>query len=331
VGDADVGARAALRKAFFQALSSAPAGRLAALLGDARRSPAARLEMMRAAGPRVVEAPAEGDRTLGELLVAGAPLRVRYLAVGPTAELARAGDAADVARLSAFIARDADGPVRARAAEDATGVTGAGAALLGAAVDPDPRVREAAFETLVGASVPGKTSVASAALSREGWSFVKVQAIGVLAAALPSADVDAALAGALADPAARVRGAALVALGKRRASSAHEAVRERLDDRNEDPEVRATAARVLGALCDASSADRLTEIARRLGPGGLPEDEQALAVGALEGLAALHPADLAARLAPLERKDGSPSARAAAERALAAPGMCGRAGPAAPR
>jgi hypothetical protein len=113
-----------------------------------------------------------------------------------------------------------------------------------------------------------------------------------------------------------------VALGRHRASGAHDEVRERLEDVAEDADVRATAARVLGALCDATSADRLTGIARLLAVPALPDDAQTMALGALEGLAALHPADLADRLAPLRAKDASPSVRAAAERALAARGMC---------
>jgi HEAT repeat protein len=149
-----------------------------------------------------------------------------------------------------------------------------------------------------------------------------VQAIGVLAHAQPSPDIDESLGGSLQDTSPRVRGAALVAIGRRRASPLHEAVRARLDDPNEDPDVRAAAARVLGAICDTTSADRLTEYARRLGAVGSGDDEQAVALGALEGLAAMQPADLAARLAPLQAETSPPSVSNAAKRALQAHGIC---------
>jgi hypothetical protein len=113
-----------------------------------------------------------------------------------------------------------------------------------------------------------------------------------------------------------------VALGRRRATQLHQVVRERLDDPAEDADVRAAAARVLGALCDASSADRLTEYARKLGIPGSPEDEQQVALAALEGLAALQPPDLADRLAPLRSSSALPSVSSAAKRALEARGVC---------
>jgi len=79
---------------------------------------------------------------------------------------------------------------------------------------------------------------------------------------------------------------------------------------------------VLGALCDGSSADRLTEYARKLGVPGSPEDEQQVALAALEGLAAMQPPDLADRLAPLRSPTALPSVSNAAKRALEARGVC---------
>jgi len=151
---------------------------------------------------------------------------------------------------------------------------------------------------------------------------VKAQAVGVLAKAPPSGQVDDALRRAMRDAAGRVRAAAIVAVALRHTGALHGAVRDRLDDRDEDAEVRAAAASALGALCDVSSIDRLTELARRLGVPGAGEDEQPIAVGALVGLAALQPADLRARLAPLLSKTAAPYVRAAAEKALGAHGVC---------
>ena len=321
-GDADRETREVLREAFAEALKGAPPGRLAALVADGHRGAVSRLEMMRAAGARVVEAPAESDRAMTEVLDGAPPMRVRYLALGPLGELARAGDHVAAGRLAEAITHDAEWPVRARAAELAAGVPEAQGMLLGASRDPEPRVREAALQALAASPPAAGVDAARVVLATDGWSFVKAQAIGVLAKAPPSGDVDDALRRAMRDAAGRVRAAAIIAVALRRTVALHGAVRDRLEDLDEDAEVRAAAASALGALCDASSVDRLTELARRLGVPGAGEDEQPIAVGALVGLAALKPADLRARLAPLLARTAPPYVRAAAEKALDARGVC---------
>jgi HEAT repeat protein len=321
-GESNAPVRDVLRSSFALALKGAPADRLAALLGDTHRSATARLEMMRAAAGQLTQATAQSDRTLDELLAGTPSFRARYLTLGPLGELAHAGDRAAAARLAGSIAKDADWPVRARAAEVSAGVPDATAALVAASHDPEPRVREAALQSLVATPLPAAVDAARDVLSSDKWSFVKAQAVAVLAKAPPSGDVDAALEAALQDSAARVRGASLVALALRRAGSAHKAIRERLDDENEDGEVRATAARALGAVCDASSVDRLTELARKLGVPGTSEDDQQIAIGALVGLAAMQPPDLRNRLAPLLKSETPPQARHAAEQAIGAHGTC---------
>ena len=195
-----------LRESFAEALKSAPPGRLAALLQDARRGAVPRLEMMRAAGARVTEAPAESDRALAEVLGGTPPMRVRYLALAPLGELAHAGDHVAAARIAEALARDAEWPVRARAAELAVGVPEAQGTLVGATRDAEPRVREAALQALAASAAPAGVDAARAVLATDGWSFVKAQAIGVLAKAPPSGDVDGALKGAMRDAAGRVRG-----------------------------------------------------------------------------------------------------------------------------
>ncbi|MGD0528869.1 MAG: HEAT repeat domain-containing protein, partial [Polyangiaceae bacterium] len=272
-GDAERETREILRESFAEALKAAPVGRLGALLADGQRSPVGRLEMMRAAGARVVEAPAESDRVLAELFSGARPMRVRYLALGPLGALAHAGDHEAAGRLVEAIARDADWPVRARAAELAAGVPEVQSTLLTAARDPEPRVREAALQALAASPPPGSVDAARAVLATDGWSFVKAQAVGVLSKAPPSGEVDDALRGAMKDASGRVRAAAIVAVALRHTAALHGVVRERLDDLDEDAEVRAAAASALGALCDASSLDRLTELARRLGVPGAEEDE----------------------------------------------------------
>jgi HEAT repeat protein len=314
--------RATLRSAMAEALKAVPQGRLAALVGNAERPTSARLEILRAAEARVAEAPAESEATLAELLRGSPPLRSRYLALGPLEELGRMGSRSAVTRIVEMLTRDPDWPVRARAAEAGAELPDAQGALRTAARDPEPRVREAALQALAASPSPPAIETAKALLSEDGWSFVKTQAVGVLGKAPASADVDAALGGALHDRGVGVRGAALVALARHRAGAWHKAIRERLDDKEEDGEVRAAAARALGGVCDVSSVDRLTELVHGLGVPGTSEEEQQVALGALVGLAALHPHDLRDRLTPLLSPSAPPQVRTAAEQALSAHAAC---------
>ena len=139
-----------------------------------------------------------------------------------------------------------------------------------------------------------------------------------------SRDVDDALGGAIRDPSVRVRGAAVLALAMRRATSWRGAIGDRLDDTGEDPAVRAAAARALGALCDedADTIERLTAYARALASPATDEEAQEIGFGALVGLAALQPRDLRDRVAALLAPAAPPYARTAAQQALAARPMC---------
>jgi HEAT repeat protein len=158
-------------------------------------------------------------------------------------------------------------------------------------------------------------------MAKDDWSFVKMQAANLLAHAPSSGQVDDALGLSLGDPRVSVRGAALVALARRRALSWRKGIRERLDDLDEDVHIRAAAASALGAICDVSAIDRLTELARGLAAGESGESLP-LGLGALVGLAALHPADLQQRFAPLLLPSAPPTVRAAAERAVSARSVC---------
>jgi hypothetical protein len=320
----DRATRSILRDAFAKALATTPPGHLAPILGDRQRSVAARLEMMRAASGRLSEAPAESTANLAELLGGSPPMRARYLALGPLGELAHGGDRAAVGRIEEAIVHDADWPVRSRAAELAAGLPDAPAALVVAARDPEPRVREAALGALAAVPSPSADAVRAGvdAVGHDGWWFVKTQAVALLASAPASTDVDDALGGAIHDPSVNVRGGAIVALARRRAVRWRATIRERLDDTGEDLEVRGAAARALGALCDSDSADRLSELARALGSPATDSDAQQLGFAALVGLAALHPPDLQSRLAAPLASSAPPYARAAAQRALEARGMC---------
>jgi HEAT repeat protein len=279
---------------------------------------------MRAATGRLNEASAETAANLSELLTGAPPMPTRYLALGPMGELAHTGDRTAIGRIEETVAHDADWPVRARAAELTAGLPDAAGVLVVAAHDPEPRVREAALGSL--AAGPGASAealrVGVETLEHEGWWFVKQQAVALLANAPASRDADDALGGALHDPSINVRGGAIVALARRRAVPWRATIRERLDDTGEDLEVRGAAARALGALCDMDSADRLSELVRALGSPATDQDAQQLGLAALVGLAALHPPDMQSRVAALLQPGAPPTARAAAERALAARGMC---------
>ena len=323
--DADAEPRAALRGAFAIALQVVPAGAIAPLLGDANRSAASRLEIMRAAGPRVTEAVVQSDATVADLLGGTPPVRVRYLVLGPLGELARGGDRAAASRIADAIARDPEASVRARAADAARPVADlpdVQRALIAAIGDAEPRVREAALGALDETPPPDAVRAATEALAHDGWSFVRLRAAGLLMNAAPSRAIDDALGHALGDTSARIRGAAALGLGRRRATGWRDALRGRLRDNDEDVEVRATAASALGGVCDGDSVGMLAQVAAALADPGLEDDAQQIGFGALVGLAALQPRDLKARLAPLLKPGVPPRVRAAAEMALASRAMC---------
>jgi HEAT repeat protein len=316
----DHATRETLRAAFARALQGAPPGRLGPLLADPRTPLGARLDVVRAAGPRVAEAPAESGAAIGQLLQGAPPMRTRYLLLEPLAELARVGDKTAAARLADAVGRDADWPVRAKAAELGARIPEAAAALGAAARDPEPRVREAALGSLAQAPTAEGVQAATAALGEEHWPFVRAQAVGVLAASGPSRAADDALGGALEDRSPRVRGGAVLALGRRRAMSWRDKVRDRLEDRNEEADVRAEAAWALGAMCDTGSLDRLTELARVLPAPDATEQARQIGLAALIALAALKPGDLGKRIAPLLAKTAPPDVQRAAEKAMSAKG-----------
>jgi hypothetical protein len=68
----------------------------------------------------------------------------------------------------------------------------------------------------------------------------------------------------------------------------------------------------------------LTELALPLGVPGETEEVQLVALGALQGLAALQPGDLRTRIASLLRAPARPDVQKAALKALALRGACSR-------
>jgi HEAT repeat protein len=151
---------------------------------------------------------------------------------------------------------------------------------------------------------------------------VRSAAVSALGASSASPAVDSSLAGALGDSSSQVRAAIVSALGTRRASSFRDAIQARADDANEDLYVRIAATTALGDLCDPRSLDRLTELAHGAADELADEPQARMGAAAIEALGKIHPADLAARLAPLLAPNAPRAPHALATRVLHEPGGC---------
>jgi HEAT repeats len=320
--DPDDAVRAAARHALARAAKHATREEVAALLADKSRPAEARLSILRALSARLADARHEAEQAIAELLGEGAPMRARYLAAAPVAELARAGDQAASARLADLVVKDPEWAVRARAAEVAGGVRGLEASLAHAAGDAEPRVREAALRAAAGAKEAALAKEAAKRLADDPWTFVRTAAAGALGAMPRAPAADQALSKAVADPAPRVRAAAISAIAEHGATSESEALRARLEDEEEDPEVRVAAARALGRVCARAALGALTTTAGRGASPVATQDERAVGLAAIEALGRIHPPDLASRLAKAQAKDANFMAKRASERALAEKDVC---------
>ena len=161
-------------------------------------------------------------------------------------------------------------------------------------------------------------------LKRDEWPLIRSAAAEALSLLGQSAQIDAALGDALDDQSPQVRAPVIRALGARRAMHHAPEIRERLDDEEEAPIVRASAAAALGLMCDSGALDVLTRHAVKLKDPMLDADQRGIAPIALASLSRIHPPDLAERLSPLRGKNVPDLARRAAEAALATPGGCVR-------
>ncbi|MCL2723148.1 MAG: HEAT repeat domain-containing protein [Polyangiaceae bacterium] len=315
--------RRTVRNAFARAARSGSRDELSKLLGRRQASPAARRDLLRAMGPKLAELRPESDMAVTDLLRASPDMATRYLLAEPLAHLARSQDAMASERLAEFARRDPAWPVRARAVEVSSGIPALLPIVRAAADDPEPRVREAALQAIASSSDIAGRDAAAHALAGDEWTFVRVAAAEAIGALPADSSSSGALGRALTDASANVRVAAMTSLGKLRAIREAPRVRARLDDAEEDTEVRALAARTLGVMCVQNATGRLTKLAERL---RAPRDEadERIGVAAIDALAMLHPMDLPKRLAPLVDKNVRMPVRRAAERALAEPGSCGQ-------
>ncbi len=323
LGKGTVETRRAVRGAFARAAASASRDKLLALVTQRELPAIARLDLLRAAGPKLAELRPEVDVAIADILHGAPDMPTRYLLAQPLASLARTPDATsgELSRLAELTRRDPDHAVRARAAELSAGIGPLLPSLVAAASDPAPRVREAALKALGSASVGVGVGVAAQASKSDEWTFVRVAATDALGTMPQDVTTTNAIVAALGDPSPKVRVSALGALGRHKVTSQAARVRERLDDPREDPEVRALAARTLGGMCVQNAADRLTKLALNA-RAPVDEADERIGMAAIEALGALHPADLEARLAPLRAKDARLPLRRAADRALADAGTC---------
>jgi len=324
LGKGSAETRRALRGAFARAALSSPREKLVALVSRRDLDGAARLDLLRALGPKLPELRPESSAAIADVLRSSPDMATRYLVVQPLAQLARSSDATsgELTRLAEMIRHDPDWPVRMRAVEVSAGIRPLAPTIVAEASDPEPRVREAALRAIASGKIPSGADAAATALANDAWTFVRIAAADALGAvAADSGTGQRALAGALADRSPKVRSAAVTALGALHATKHADDIRDRLDDGKEDVEVRALAARTLGEMCVRSATDRLTKLAH-LSRSPVDEADERIGMAAIDALAALHPSDLEKRLAPLRAKEVRMPVRRAAERALAEPGLC---------
>ena len=291
---------------------------------DARPEVAA-IDLLRAMGPALAHVDGSAE-AFGAVTARATSPRGRYLLQAPAAELAKAGDARAAGYLRDGLRKDEDPHVRARAAEMAGRVPALVGDLLAALDDADPRVREAALDALAHAqagggqgAVEGLAAALGKRLSTDDWTFVRAGAARALGAMPADPAIDQALAAALADGSPDVRGRALDGLGAHRATAHVEAIRERQDDETENLEVRARAILALASLCDARSADGWTKLARAA-KAPMDDRDRRLGGAAIAALGEVHPADIAARLAPLLEQDAPMPVREMAKAAMAEKG-----------
>lgn len=322
--ESDAAGRRLLRKALGWATRDEKAAvEVKKLLGDARLSEVATLDLLRALGERASAFAPDAAAALARVARPEASFRTRYLALGPAAALS-GRDAGAHASLARAIVSDPSHHVRAEAARRVPRVPAFQRELLRALADPEVRVREAALETLTKPEGAFATSAVTGLLQKDRWPMIRSAAAVALARYGPDARADAALARALGDESVKVRAPAVVALGERRALAHAEAVRERLEDREEALEVRMAAGLSLGLMCDLGSVDLLTDLALELANPAASADARALGPVALGALSRIRPSDLPKRLRRLTAESAPLQARRAAEAALASPPTCGQ-------
>jgi HEAT repeat protein len=282
------------------------------------------LDILRALGDRAPSYLPLSGAALSRLGGENASFRVRFLRLGTAGALAARDAAARSLLLQGLV--DADGRLRAQAIESVREPAAFQNELVARLADPEVRVRMAAARVLAGAPDGAATPALMRLLEDDRWPAVRALSATALGRAKPNAALDQRLSEALADTSPHVRRELVLALGARGARAHDGAVLERVEDRDEAPEVRAAAARVLGELCSDDGLGTLTKHARKLADRFASTEQRALSVAALGSLSRIGPKDLKSRLAPLLDEEAPPVAQAAARSALATRPACGQRG-----
>jgi len=331
-------AKPELRAEFRAALAKAsqnPAARdlISSKLADPALPPIAAIDLLRAVTARRTPMPS-ATAAFARLATAEADFRTRYLLLGPAAELASQGDAGAESFLLHAVSSDADNHVRARAAEVAGELPKAVGPLEQALGDTDPRVRDASVSSIghlvdpKGSKVqtqawpPGLFPAITGLLGSDPFTFIRAHAADALVFAPAGDDVDRPLAKALEDASPVVRARVVESLGRRGSRAYGEDIRARLDDEEEQLDVRVRAARALGRVCHAKSVDRLTELARKVATPGASGEALVIGASAAAALGRINPPDLSKRLAPLADKNAPRVAQEIAKAAVASPEHC---------
>jgi HEAT repeats len=316
--------RRLLRAALARAARSAAAERAVRTALAAPATPqVALLDLLRALGDDAPRYQPEAGQALRRLAQSSAEFRTRYLLLGPTAALS-ARDATAESAFRKSLGGDPDPRVRASALSLVREPKRYQGELLGALKDRDVRVREAAVQVLGAPDATFAGPALSERLDDDEWPLVRAAAADALAKHPASPALDKALKDAVVDDSSLVRARSVRAIGERRVTSAAGRIRDRLEDADEWPEVRAEAARSLGALCDGDSADVLAAFAKKLTDPMASADAQLIGNAAVQALGRLAQPNLAKQLAPLTEKKAPPHARRAAATALAARATCGK-------
>lgn len=317
-----VARRRLLRTALAQAAKSEAAGAaVRATLADPATPEVALVDLLRALGEQAPRYQPEAGQALARLAQGTPSFRTRYLLLGPSAVLSGASKDADQS-FRRSLASDPDPHVRAAALSLVNEPQRYQSELLKALDDKDLRVREASVRALAAPQATFARPALATRLKQDEWPLIRAAAADALARSGANAEIDQSLTEALLDDSALVRARSVRALGERRAQNAAGRIRDHLADKDEWPEVRAEAARALGALCDHESSDMLLAFAKVLADPMASPDSQLIATGAVMSLGRLAEPNLAQQLAPLTGKKASPQARRAAAAALSTRDTC---------
>jgi len=314
--------RRLLRKALAQAARTEAANKaVRAALLDPATPAVALIDLLRALGELAPRYQPEAGQALARLSQSPPAFRARYLLLEPTAALSSVSPEAEAA-FRKSLASDPDPHVRTAALQLVHEPKRFQPELLKALGDVSLRVREASVHAL---SVPDGSFASQAVTQRladDQWPLVRASAADALSQYPRGAALDEPLSHALTDESPLVRARSIRALGERQASGVASRIRDHLVDAEEWPEVRAEAARTLGALCDNDSADVLAAFAKKLTDPMASPDAQLIATGAVMSLGRLAQPNLQQQLGPLLNKKAPPQARRAAAVALAMHDTC---------